>query len=191
MSYNEGWKDSPIYKGSEFESASASKLDYAESIQEKLNYWWNRKRDFLIFSGNKGMGKTYTAWTFANLWMETMPFPHNFKVFLQECDIYSHLQPPYDSGFSPEYEMEKLQRIPFLVIDDFGTGKKSAFRDETLFAVINGRWTSRLPTIITTNLRRDALKEYCDDRVFSRLMDVRNTFMEIMGADRRQAEGRQ
>jgi len=186
MSYNEGWKNSNMYKSSDFSSADMSKVKFAKSIMEKIDNWWNKKSDMLIFCGSVGVGKTYLAHALCKYWAENVKFPHNQYLFLLEKEIYDHLQPPYNPGFSPGYELQKLKDIPFIAIDDFGTAKKSEFRDETMFDVINGRHISRFPTLITTNLFLNQIKTNYDPRLYSRLTDIRNTVIELVDEDLRQ-----
>jgi DNA replication protein DnaC len=183
---SEGWKSSDAYLGLDFKKAEVSKLKFPPAIMDKINAWWKKKSDILVFCGSVGVGKSYAAYAFCRLWAESIKFPHNHYLFLVEKEIYDHLQPPHNPGFCPAYEQEKLRETPFVVIDDFGSAKKSEFRDETIFSVINGRIISRFPTIVTTNLFLKDIKDNYDPRLYSRLTDIRNTVIELVDEDLRQ-----
>lgn len=182
----EGWRNSNAKIGHDFKTADLSKINFANGVTEKIFEWWNKKSDLLLFCGTVGVGKTYLGHALCKYWSETIKFPHNHYLFILEKDIYSHLQPPYN--FSAAYELEKIKDIPFVVIDDFGSSKKSEFREETIFDVLNGRYTSRYPTLITTNLFLKDIKQNYDSRIYSRLTDIRNTVIELVDEDRRQTE---
>ena len=185
---DEGWKNSKIYGNSDFHKADLSKIKFGDDINNKILNWWKRKSDLLLFCGSVGVGKSYLGHALCRFWSENMKFPHNHYLFKLEKEIYDHLQPPYNPGFSPAYEIEKFQNIPFVVIDDFGSTKKSDFRDEILFAILDGRHSSRYPTLITTNKYVKDIRSEYSAPIVSRLLDKRNTIIELVDEDLRQSE---
>jgi DNA replication protein DnaC len=62
---------------------------------------------------------------------------------------------------------EQVRSAPVLVLDDLGTHSATPWAEEKLFQIINDRFNTRLPTIITTNL---PLSRF-DDRLRARLGD--------------------
>ena len=65
----------------------------------------------------------------------------------------------------------------FLIIDDLGVERKTEYALEMVFGVIDGRYRSRKPLIITTNLTWKALshKEGLDmmhQRIYSRVLEI-------------------
>lgn len=182
----EGWKNSNFYEGSDYDKADMSKVKFSSEIMEKIHAWLLKKRDMLIFCGTVGIGKTFLAHAICKFWSETVGFPRNQYLLVLERDIYTHLQPNTTPGFSAKYELEKFKNIPFVAIDDFGTAKKSEFRDEVLFDALNGKSVSRLPTLITSNLFINDIKREYSDRIYSRMTDSRNTIIELADDDLRQ-----
>ena len=68
-----------------------------------------------------------------------------------------------------------MREAELLVLDDLGSEQNSPWASEKLFQLLNYRYNSRFPTVITTNnLRLQAL----DERIRSRLMD-RNLVIEV------------
>jgi DNA replication protein DnaC len=84
-------------------------------------------------------------------------------------DLLDHLR----ATFSPQSEVsydtlfEQLRTTPLLILDDLGTQSSTPWAQEKLFQLLNHRYITRLPTVITTNLRLDDL----EPRLRSRLID--------------------
>lgn len=68
----------------------------------------------------------------------------------------------------------------FLMIDDIGSSvKTNEWREEILFALIDARYNSMKPTLITSNFtQQDFLSKY-HSRIHSRLFSNENTIIEI------------
>ena len=61
---------------------------------------------------------------------------------------------------------------PFLVIDDLGTEPTiQNISLETLFCIVNERLSQQLPTVYISNLPAEAMKDFYDERMISRLFD--------------------
>ena len=80
--------------------------------------------------------------------------------------------------FSAEYKNAYINSIveyPFLVIDDLGTERGTEYALEQLFTLIDERYKSNLPTIITTNLNpRDmaAVNDIAYKRIYDRVTEM-------------------
>ena len=67
-----------------------------------------------------------------------------------------------------------MRRYELLILDDFGTERGSEFAQEQMFHIVDSRYRSQLPMIVTTNLTLDELKEPQDlgrARICDRLLD--------------------
>jgi DNA replication protein DnaC len=62
---------------------------------------------------------------------------------------------------------EQVRSAPVLILDDLGTQNATSWAQEKLFQILNHRYNSQLPTIVTTNLSVDRL----DERLRMRLTD--------------------
>ena len=70
--------------------------------------------------------------------------------------------------------LASLNRYTLLVIDDMGIERESQYTVETIYTVIDERYKSGKPFIITTNLQLDALKNPQDvehARIYDRIME--------------------
>lgn len=67
----------------------------------------------------------------------------------------------------------------FLMIDDLGISKHNEWREEILFALVDQRYRTGLPTIFTSNLSRNQFIEKYHERVSSRLFSQENIIVEI------------
>ena len=142
-------------------------------------------KDILLIMGSPGCGKTYFCAALINALTEQK----KHFMFLREKDFFGGLRSAMSQeGTSPEFELEKLGDMPYLILDDVGTSQNTDYQQESLFDLIDRRWSSRLPTVITSNFFLSDFKEKYHERLYSRLRDVRNTIIELRIADRRQEE---
>jgi DNA replication protein DnaC len=66
------------------------------------------------------------------------------------------------------------------VLDDLGTENATPWAREKLYQIINHRYNERLPTVITSNQRDDAI----DERILSRMLDRDlSTRLTLVGED--------
>ena len=83
--------------------------------------------------------------------------------------------------------IDSLNRYTLLIIDDLGAERKSEFMQEQVFNIIDARYRSGLPFIITTNLTADEIKKPQDvgySRIYDRILE-RCFPVEVTGASRR------
>ncbi len=74
----------------------------------------------------------------------------------------------------------------FMIYDDLGSTGITDWRKEIIFEMIDYRYSSMKPTIITTNLSVSEIKKTYHDRVLSRMFAKENTIIIIDGDDKRQ-----
>jgi DNA replication protein DnaC len=124
---------------------------------------------WLVFMGETGCGKTHLASAIVNYRYE-MSKP---ALFVVVPDFLDHLR----SAFNPESKIsydrlfESVKTAPLLVLDDFGEQSTNPWVKEKLYQLINYRYNSRLPSVITTRLTLDEIKEEIDSSISSRLID--------------------
>jgi len=120
---------------------------------------------WLVFLGGYGVGKTHLAAAIAN-YQITLGRP---VLFVIVPDLLDYLR----AAFGPSSEtglderLEAIREAPLLILDDLGAHNSTPWAQEKLFQIINHRYNSRLPTVITTNLRLVEI----DPRIASRLVD--------------------
>lgn len=73
---------------------------------------------------------------------------------------------------------------PLLILDDLGAERPTDWTAERLYALINRRWLSELPTVVTSNLPPGDLGGAIGERLYSRLAHEA-VAVTLTGADRR------
>ena len=122
----------------------------------------------LLFWGSVGTGKSFLAGCIANALMEQeVPVRMtNFARILNELN----------GSFSERNEVvDKLCRYPLLVIDDFGMERGTEYALEQIYNIVDSRYRSRKPLIVTTNLALDEIRHPQDTahaRIYDRLLEM-------------------
>lgn len=120
---------------------------------------------WMLIHGASGAGKTHVAAAIANRCIERgQP-----ALFVVVPDLLDHLRAAYNPGSEVGYDVlfEQVRNAPVLILDDLGTQNATSWAQEKLFQILNHRYNSQLPTIVTTNLTLDRL----DERLRMRLTD--------------------
>ncbi len=124
---------------------------------------------WIILLGLTGCGKTHLASAIVNYRYEQ----GKPALFVVVPDFLDHLR----SAFNPESKVsydrffESVKTAPLLVLDDFGEQSTNPWVKEKLYQLINYRYNSRLPTVITTRLSLDEIMNEVDSSISSRLVD--------------------
>ena len=122
----------------------------------------------LLFWGNVGTGKTFLAGCIANALLE-QKVPVLMTSFPKILNALGGLY----SAERNEY-LASLNRYTLLIIDDMGTHRESQYTLETVYTVIDERYKSGKPFIITTNIPLDVLGNPQDlehARIYDRIME--------------------
>lgn len=141
----------------------------------------------LLLWGDVGTGKSFTAACIANALLEKgIPvLMTNFsKILNQMGAMYSDERYRYISSFN---------HYSLLIIDDLGIERNTEYALEQVYAVIDERYKSGLPVIITTNLTINELRNPTDvahARIYSRVLEM-CTPVHVGGDDRRKTIGRE
>ncbi len=116
-----------------------------------------------LFWGGVGTGKSYLAGCIANALMEKeIPVRMtNFALILNDLAASFEGRNEYIS---------RLCRYPLLILDDFGMERGTEYGLEQVYNVIDSRYRSGKPLIVTTNLTLDDL-QHPEDTAHSRIYD--------------------
>ena len=122
----------------------------------------------LLLWGRVGTGKSYFAGCIANALMEQeVPVcMTNFAAILNDLA----------ASFAGRNEyISRLCSFPLLIIDDFGMERGTEYGLEQVYNVIDSRYRSRKPLIVTTNLTLEELQHPEDTahaRIYDRLLEM-------------------
>ncbi|WP_156072806.1 ATP-binding protein [Faecalibacterium prausnitzii] len=122
----------------------------------------------LLLWGQVGTGKSYLAGCIANALMEReIPVcMTNFALILNDLA----------ASFKDRNEyISRLCSFPLLILDDFGMERGTEYGLEQVYNVIDSRYRSKKPLIVTTNLTLEELQHPEDTahtRIYDRLLEM-------------------
>lgn len=122
----------------------------------------------LLLWGSVGTGKTFAAACIANALAEQgIPvLMTNFSKILNSLSgMFSEDKNRYLASF---------KEFGLLIIDDLGIERNSEYAQEQVYNIVDSRYLSRLPFIITTNLTLSELKKPKDTahvRIYDRILE--------------------
>ena len=132
---------------------------------------WEQMRENnygLLLWGKVGTGKSYFAGCIANALMEQEISVRmtNFSAILNDLTASFEGRNEY---------IERLCRFPLLILDDFGMERGTEYGLEQVYNVIDSRYRSRKPLIVTTNLSLTELQNPQDTahaRIYDRMLEM-------------------
>ena len=172
----------------EWTFAKAEDTPVIRMAQNYVKNWKRVKAENLglLFWGDVGTGKSYAAACIANALLE-MRIPvlmTNFSKMLNQMGgLYSEERFSYISS---------LSGFSLLIIDDLGIERSTDYAKEQVYSIIDERYKSGLPVIVTTNLTIEDLRcpmHLADARIYSRILEM-CTPVHVAGSDRRTAAGK-
>jgi DNA replication protein DnaC len=137
---------------------------------------------WLVFMGQTGCGKTHLAAAIVNYRYEA----GKPALFIVVPEFLDHLRSTFspDSKVSYDEVFESVKTAPLLVLDDFGEQSATPWAREKLYQMLNYRYNSRLPTVVTTRYSFDEILGEVDPAISSRLVDGQNSVpFNIMAPD--------
>ncbi len=122
---------------------------------------------WLVFTGPYGSGKTHLAAAIAHFQQQR----GTQVMFVTVPDLLDYLRLTYspNAPVSFDQRFQMVRNSPLLVLDDLGTESASSWAKEKLFQIIDHRYVTRRPTIITTGQKIEAV----EGRIRTRLIDRR------------------
>lgn len=140
----------------------------------------------LLLMGSYGTGKTFYASCIANEVRKQGDYVliGTLSKLMQEMNA--------DYGRDKAEWENKIKTYPLMVIDDLGVERDTEYSYEQIENIIDLRYRSKLPVIVTTNISKTDLMNLNDvrkERVWSRLREMCTAYV-ITGKDRRIEKGR-
>lgn len=171
-----------------FENDDGS-LPQLVSARRYVVSWPERKanNDGLLLWGDIGTGKTFYAACIANALIEqgVSVLMTNFaKILNRLSGMYSEDKNVF---------VESLMRYSLLIIDDLGIERKTDYAMEQVYNIIDERYKTRLPLIVTTNLSLTTLmnpEDTAHKRIYDRVLAMCIP-VSFTGANHRKKESEQ
>lgn len=137
----------------------------------------------LLLVGRTGTGKTHQLWGAVREIVQAVAGqgrPLRWQV-VTHPDLNAEMRPSPDNRHVGA--LERYLHTDLLGLDDIGAGKQSEWTGDSLFRLVDYRWSRGLSTIYSTNLIDEPLIRAVGDRVASRL--VASQRVALGGPDRR------
>lgn len=155
--------------------ASGACYKYAKNFNEIL-----KKGKGLVINGSVGSGKTFLAASIANELIDK-GYPCLVTNFSRLTNTLTGM---YEGK---QAYIDGLNKFDLLVIDDFAAERDTEYMNEIIYNIIDSRYRSGKPMIITTNLDTKDLFNATDikkQRIYSRILEM-CVPLSINGEDRR------
>jgi DNA replication protein DnaC len=145
-----------LYGGFNFETFSdrQDELEPAQSAHLReairtVQAYAEAPKNWLLLRGGYGVGKTHLAAAIAN----KVATSGTRVVFVVVSDLLDHLRATYQPGSPVSYDRRsnEVRRAWLLVLDDLGVQNATPWAQEKLFQILNYRYLSGLPTVITVS----------------------------------------
>ena len=132
----------------------------AQRFAEKPQGW-------LVLMGTYGTGKTHLAAAIGHYRAALGDEP----IFTVVPDLLDHLRATFSPSSSVSYDhvFNQVRSADLLILDDLGTQSATPWAREKLYQILNFRYETHLPTVITTASTLDEI----DPRIRSRMLDER------------------
>lgn len=133
---------------------------------------WGMGQSMLLL-GSMGTGKTHLGCAIIQQVLRSEAMAGAVARYEVASDIIRRVKRTFDRKDVSESEIyAQLHQPDLLVIDEIGAQLGTDFERQVLFEVINGRYSTLLPTILISNLNLDQVRGYIGDRVVDRLCDA-------------------
>lgn len=161
------------------------------NIVRKYIERWPEMKDSntgLLFFGDVGTGKTFYAACIANALVS-----QGVPVLI--TSLPTLISAMNNGGFETGKDtvLKQLMKKPLVIIDDLGIERNTEYSFEKIYEVIDTRYKSGLPLIVTTNLTKRELEQPDDirnKRIFDRVLEMCAPVM-VAGESRRTVKATQ
>lgn len=135
----------------------------------------------ILFYGPTGTGKTYLACCIVNELIA-----NGISAMVTSLPTMINII-QNDKGGESEKLYDRIRNVRLLVIDDLGVESKTPYRMEVAYQIIDTRYRSGKPLIVTTNLTKEQLMNPAtieDQRIYERILE-RCKPIAVLGESRR------
>lgn len=150
--------------------------EQSEAVLASVREFARRRAGFLVLIGNLGTGKSHLAVGAMRAFRRA--------VFLKQGTLLRKLRQTYHDRRAAD-PIEQCQQVGLLVLDEMGLS--GGGRDELpmLHEILDFRYSSKMPTILTGNLTWPELKSVIGDRLADRLSEAAFKVLSFGGTSHR------
>ena len=145
---------------------------------------------WLFFLGGFGCGKTHLAAAIANARLGR----GEPALFVVVPDLLDYLRATFAPGSPTSFDerFQVLRQAPLLILDDLGAQSSTSWAQEKLYQLLNHRYNTQLPTVITSNHRLEDMEPRLRSRLVDPALVTMYTFLapdyRLAGADQAVAD---
>lgn len=154
----------------------------SRACRKYVNQWQEMRADNIgiLFYGSVGTGKSFYAGCIVNALLEQMVTAAMTTLPRMLNILQGH--------WNRQAVVDHLQQYRFLVLDDLGAERESSFGTEQVYNIVDARYRSKLPLIVTTNLDLADMRKDPDTqrrRIYDRVVEMCPIAIKMTGASRR------
>lgn len=164
-----------------FDQDDSPNSSISRTCRKYVFEWDEMKADNLgiLFYGDNGIGKSFYASCIYNALLDKRVT----AGFTSTANLVNAL------GIWDKSEIfDAIARVKLLVLDDFGAERDTSYSAELMYSVIDSRYKSGLPTIITTNIALADMESEEDmwrRRIYDRIIEMCPIKIRMTGESRR------
>lgn len=191
-----GRSDNEIFRmqreiiGKRYEGATLSGFSFEGSNHgnNSVINWLKKGKNFLVILGPPGVGKTYFCSAlihWIHLKTPSWRYWHEREFFTRIRGVIGSNQGDFSK------EVENIMDDHFVMYDDMGCCGINEWRREIILSLIDIRYESTKPTVVTTNLTKKSIQEMMGSRTSSRIFDSSNLILDMSQLPDRRQEKKQ
>lgn len=175
-----------------FEQDDGRDSKVSDVCKKYVEKWDDMRADNIgmLLYGDVGAGKSFMACCIANALLKRLVSVSvtNFPRLLDSIqkDMFRNNKNSNDDV--QQSIADRLQKYSLLVIDDLGVERDTSYSIEQIFNIIDTRSRSGKPTIITTNLSMNDIKNpvsLAHKRIYDRILEMCPILLKFEGESRR------
>jgi DNA replication protein DnaC len=173
------------YRGIAKRFLTADISQFPESYERLLNY----DHGLFIF-GERGVGKTHLMAALMKNDILNTPAGNyqvaeldDFPLMIGVPELLHLMRAEINTGV-PEVKLNEYSKVSVLYLDDLGVEKCSEWVLQTLYLLIDRRYSAMLKTVISSNLDLNKISNRLSDRISSRIAGMCKV-LKMEGPDRR------
>lgn len=166
-----------------FEQDDSPSNPVSKTCRKYVDQWGEMKSGNLgiLFYGSKGNGKSFYASCIYNALLEKRVT----VGYISTVSLMNIL-----GKWDKTEIMDAITRVKLLVLDDLGAERDTSYSAELLYSVIDARYRTQLPTIVTTNFAiadMEAEEDIWRSRIYDRIIEMCPIAIRMEGKSRRAA----